>query len=103
VPFRLINPVTTKQFTRATVRKKKTDTTDAEVIARVAARGEGAPVTSATFAPMKSMVCAGVKLVNFRKALTLMELKRQLESIPGVGAIVSDTLLAEIGDIARFR
>ena len=25
IPFRLLNPITTKQFTRATVRKRKTD------------------------------------------------------------------------------
>lgn len=144
VPFRLLNPITTKQFTRATVRKKKTDITDAEVVARVAAQGEGTLVTPATFGPMKSMVRTGVKLVNLRQALTLMryhltavlpneagliaelaaceqrlgeaagvfrdqagthavpELKRLLESIPGVGAIVSDTLIAEIGDVTRF-
>src|SRR3989338_432584 len=29
IPFRLINPILTKQFTRATIRKKKTDLTDA--------------------------------------------------------------------------
>jgi transposase len=39
IPFRLINPLTTKQFTRATVRKKKTDKTDAEIVARLAFQG----------------------------------------------------------------
>jgi transposase len=144
VPFRLLNPITTKQFIRATVRRKKTDITDAEVIAHVAAGGEGTLVTPATFTPMKSLVRTGVKLVNFRKALTLMryhveavlpievalaaelvacegrldaavgvfreaatiyakpELKRLLETIPGVGVVTSNTLLAEIGDITRF-
>ncbi len=144
VPFRLLNPITTKQFTRATVRKKKTDITDAEVVARVAAQGEGTLVTAATFGAMKSMVRTGVKLVNIRQALTLMryhlttvlpaeadliaelaaceqrlgeasevfraqagthaapELKSLLESIPGIGVVISCTLLAEIGDISRF-
>jgi transposase len=144
VPFRLLNPITTKQFTRATVRKKKTDITDAEVIARVAAQGEGTLVTPATFAPMKSLVRTGVKLVHLRQSLTLMryhlkivlptepalvselaacerrldeaasrfrgaastyalpDIKQLLESIPGIGTVISDTLLAEIGDITRF-
>ena len=33
--FRLLNPITTKQFTRATVRKKKTDLSDAQIIAKL--------------------------------------------------------------------
>jgi transposase len=36
ISFRLLNPITTKQFTRATVRKKKTDLTDAHIIEPVA-------------------------------------------------------------------
>src|SRR5277367_3407434 len=32
IPFRLLNPIITKQFTRATVRKRKTDVSDAFVI-----------------------------------------------------------------------
>ena len=34
LPLRVLNPIVTKQFTRATVRKKKTDLTDALVIAK---------------------------------------------------------------------
>lgn len=32
IPFKLFNPIITKQFTRATIRKRKTDTDDAEII-----------------------------------------------------------------------
>ena len=39
IPFKLLNPITTKQYVRSTVRKRKTDKTDAEVIARVALMG----------------------------------------------------------------
>jgi|SRR5215469_8356702 len=40
IPFRLINPIITKQFTRATVRKKKADLTDAHIIAKLCLQGE---------------------------------------------------------------
>src|SRR3990167_6968720 len=45
IRFRLLNPITTKQFTRATVRKKKTDLTDALIIAKLALQGEGSLLT----------------------------------------------------------
>jgi transposase len=41
IPLRLINPITTKQFVRVTVRGKKTDMNDALVIAKLALQGEG--------------------------------------------------------------
>src|SRR3989344_8101517 len=41
VPFKLLNPIVTKQFTRATVRRRKTDRSDAEVIARCLLNGDG--------------------------------------------------------------
>lgn len=41
--FRVLNPVLTKQFTKATVRKKKTDLTDAVIVAKLLAQGEGRP------------------------------------------------------------
>lgn len=39
--FRVLNPVLTKQFTRATVRKQKTDETDTLVVAKLLAQGNG--------------------------------------------------------------
>jgi transposase len=39
--FKVINPILTKQFTRATVRKQKTDQTDSLIIAKLLAQGEG--------------------------------------------------------------
>jgi transposase len=39
--FKVLNPILTKQFTRATIRKKKTDRDDAVVIAKLLAQGEG--------------------------------------------------------------
>lgn len=39
--FKILNPLLTKQVINATVRKKKTDRTDAEIIAQLLERGEG--------------------------------------------------------------
>jgi len=41
IPFRLINPITTKQFVKVTVRGRKTDMSDALIIAKLALHGEG--------------------------------------------------------------
>lgn len=51
----MLNPITTKQFVRTTVRKKKTDVTDAEAIALVAAQGVGTLVTKGTFRDTQPM------------------------------------------------
>jgi transposase len=41
IPFRLINPITTQQFVKVTVRGRKTDMSDALIIAKLALHGEG--------------------------------------------------------------
>lgn len=73
IPFRLLNPITTKQFTRATVRKRKTDKADAEVIARVAAQGQGTLVTKDTFNDIKPMLRTAIRLIQMSRALTLLQ------------------------------
>src|SRR3989338_5456267 len=55
IPFRLINPILTKQFTRATIRKKKTDLTDAWIIAKLALQGEGSLLNLKSLDPLKSI------------------------------------------------
>lgn len=55
IPFRLINPILTKQFTRATIRKKKTDLTDAWIIAKLALQGEGSLLNIKSLDPLKSI------------------------------------------------
>ncbi len=145
IPFRLLNPITTKQFTRATVRKRKTDKTDAEVIARVAAQGQGTLVTKDTFNDIKPMLRTAVRLIQMSRALTLMQyhlvavlpkedtllqllataqeqlevaaatfrstarqqvnpnLSKLLQSVPGIGPQTAALLVAELGDITRFK
>ena len=73
IPFRLLNPITTKQFTRATVRKKKTDLSDALVIAQLALRGEGTPISAHSFSLAQPVSRTAVKLMQMVHMLTLME------------------------------
>lgn len=72
IPFRLLNPITTKQFTRATVRKKKTDLTDAHVIARLALRGEGTVVGILSLGHIKPTTRVATKLAQVKQQLYLM-------------------------------
>lgn len=55
VKFKLLNPILTKQFTRATIRKRKTDQTDAEIIARLLSQGEGTLLTPESLTAGKSL------------------------------------------------
>ena len=56
LPFYVLNPIVTKQFTRATVRKKKTDLTDAHVIAKCILQGEGERVDVSCFDTTKAVL-----------------------------------------------
>jgi len=62
IDFRLINPLVTKQFTRVTIRKQKTDLTDAFIIAKCALQGLGTEVSQQSFAPGKVLNRSAVKL-----------------------------------------
>lgn len=73
IPFRLINPILTKQFTRATVRKKKTDLTDAHIIAKLCLQGEGNLLTVASLELSKPALRMAMNLTDMQKNLHLME------------------------------
>lgn len=73
IPFKLLNPITTKQYVKATVRKRKTDKTDAEIIARVAMQDEGFLVTQETFADAKPVLRTSTKLVQLTQVIRLMQ------------------------------
>jgi transposase len=81
IPFRLLNPIITKQFTRSTVRKKKTDLSDAWVIAKLALQGEGSKVTMSSFSPSKTIHRTASKLVKVNQAVKLM-VKRFASLLP---------------------
>lgn len=53
IPFHLLNPIVTKQFTKATVRKKKTDLTDAQIIGKCILQDQGQLISESTFNPVK--------------------------------------------------
>lgn len=55
IPFRLINPILTKQFIRSTIRKKKTDLTDALIIAKLTLQGEGTLLSLKSLDPLKAI------------------------------------------------
>lgn len=72
IPYRLLNPITTKQFTRATVRKRKTDISDAWIIAKLALQGEGTLLTESSFNPLKAVIRTTSKLARIAQMIDLM-------------------------------
>lgn len=79
IPFRLINPILTKQFTRATIRKQKTDHTDALIIAKLALAGEGTTLTKESLYPTKSVARVAYKLARIERTLAAMH--RRVEQV----------------------
>lgn len=73
VEVRILNPLMTKQYTRATIRGRKTDTDDALSIARLILRGEGKPATQADIALPKLYVRLATKVTQQRQALELQQ------------------------------
>lgn len=64
-----LNPIVTKQFIRATVRKKKTDKSDAEIISKLLAQGEGHEMTEKNITnPLKKIFRVKKKLVQMRSS-----------------------------------
>ena len=72
IPFYVLNPIVTKQFTRATVRKKKTDLTDAHVIAKCILQGEGERVIESSFDPLKFVLRTSSQLAQMAVAFKHM-------------------------------
>lgn len=70
IPFRLINPILTKQFTRSTIRKRKTDKTDAGIIAKLIANGEGTLLTKSSLGMLKPLNRTANSLIVLKKTLT---------------------------------
>lgn len=73
--FKVINPIVTKQFTRATVRKKKTDLSDAEVIAKCLLQGEGEKVSEAQFFSLKPILRTVSQLSRVKVSVSHMNLR----------------------------
>jgi len=72
-----LNPIVTKQFIRATVRKKKTDKSDAQIISRLLSQGEGHEMTEGNIHnPVKKLFRVKKRLIQMRSSL-----KNQLTSL----------------------
>ncbi len=69
IDCRLVNPILTKQFTRATIRGRKTDATDAVVLVKLALQGEGRLATADLLAPVKPLVRTAARLTQLRQSL----------------------------------
>lgn len=93
ISFRLLNPITTKQFTRATVRKKKTDVTDAHIIAKLALQGEGTLVTKEVLTLNKPAIRTSMKLSDMKRRLSLMQ--KRLERLGMNKILVTGILKCE--------
>lgn len=74
IPFYLLNPILTKQFTRSTIRKKKTDKTDAAIIARLLAQGEGSLVSKTSLNPIKQINRTANSIGTLRKSILAMRI-----------------------------
>lgn len=81
IPCRLLNPLTTKQYAKSTIRGRKTDKDDALSIARLVQRGEGNLVTSASLNPARNYVRLATKVQQHIHALSLE--RRYLEKTTG--------------------
>jgi len=105
VPFRLLNPILTKQFTRATIRKKKTDQSDAAIIARLLAQGEGTTQSTELLRPTKTLNRTAHSLLTLQK--TIKAIARHTEQIgarePSIVAALQkpQTALAEAVRLLR--
>lgn len=73
ISCQLLNPLTTKQYTKSTVRGRKTDRDDALSIARLTLRGEGNPVTKASLNPARNYVRLATKAQQHIHALRLQQ------------------------------
>lgn len=69
ISFKLINPILTKQFTRSTIRKRKTDLTDALIIAKLTLQGEGSILDSTSLDPLKSIARTAYKIGKLQRIL----------------------------------
>jgi transposase len=76
--FRLLNPITTNQFISATIRKKKTDKSDAQIITHLLFAGAGQVITKKQLeTTKKSLLRTRSTVVKHRSSMKL--LLQQLE------------------------
>jgi transposase len=74
IPCYVLNPIVTKQFTKATVRKRKTDLSDAHVIAKCVLQGQGERVFRECFNPAKRILRTSAQLSQLSVVIGHMKL-----------------------------
>lgn len=71
---KLLNPIVTKKFTKATIRAKKTDESDAEAIAMITEHGEGQEITENDLnIAKKTLLRLERKIIDMRSDLKRMQ------------------------------
>ena len=105
IPFVLLNPIVTKQFTRATVRKRKTDLTDAHVIAKCILQGEGERLFPSAFGNAKPILRSAVKLAEIKVAISHMARRfaEHHKDVPMAAAVFRPPLVAIEKSIRTLR
>lgn len=99
IPFRLINPILTKQFTRATIRKRKTDRTDAAIIAKLIANGEGTLLTKHSLDTLKP-INRTANTINVLKK-TLAATRHHVEQVCPEQSFIHEEIQASIASLER--
>jgi transposase len=92
IPCLVLNPIVTKQFTRATVRKRKTDLSDAEVIAKCVLQGEGERVTQGSFCVSKRLLRTSSELTRLSVSVSHMRktFKEHWGDTPGIQSVLNE-------------
>lgn len=103
-PVKVLNPIITKRYTQTTVRGTKTDKTDAQIIARLIAEGEGDEATlSDIMSRERELLRLSQSLAKLRSQLTLRLQSLQRKEVGKTKRIERKvekviTLLRELGD-----
>lgn len=105
IPFRMLNPITVKQFTRATVRKKKTDPSDALSIAKLGLQGAGRLLKGELFPRATLVSRTANKLGRMDQMLHLMSqrLERHFPQETGLQDELAAVQAAMAALIGRLR
>lgn len=105
LPCRLLNPILTKQFTRATIRGRKTDRDDALAIARLGLQGEGRLVTAADLTNTKPFVRTAQTLQHTRQILAAVRRRvdRILPNERTLQTLLDHTLAELAATVTAFR
>jgi transposase len=101
---KLLNPILTRQYTRTTIRGTKTDKTDAALIVKLVAEGQGNPLTLANLQDTQKVllrVSGSLTKVSAQLQLQIQSLKRK--SLAGTDTLIErlDGLLDEVKTAAR--